>query len=261
MACGEFGFGRLSDIQDILSEVMGHLRNNSVPNQSPENLPLAGKSALVTSGPTHEPIDPVRYIANHSSGRQGHAIAEALHDLGADVTLISGPVQLDDPAGINTVHITTAQDMLEACLNLSKVDIVICAAAVADWHVRGVTGSKIKKQNGRVPTLDLCENPDILKTLAQAKTSRASLVIGFAAETENVIEHAKTKRLRKGCDWIIANDVSQGTMTFGGTNNQVHLINDTGVTSWPSMTKVAVAQRLSHDIADFFTKPKPEPKP
>jgi phosphopantothenoylcysteine decarboxylase/phosphopantothenate--cysteine ligase len=207
-------------------------------------LPLAGRRVLVTSGPTREPIDPVRYIANRSSGKQGHAIAFAAARAGARVTLISGPVDLPPPAGVQVVEVETANEMLAAALAALPADMAICAAAVADWRVAEAAAEKIKKAGRGAPKLTLVENPDILKRLAACGERRPALVIGFAAETEKVIEHAKKKCKAKGCDWIVANDVSMGTGVMGGERNRVHLITAEGVESWPEMDKRAVAERL-----------------
>jgi phosphopantothenoylcysteine decarboxylase/phosphopantothenate--cysteine ligase len=205
---------------------------------------LAGRHVLVTSGPTREPIDPIRYIANRSSGKQGHAIASAAARAGARVTLVTGPVDLPPPAGVHVVQVETANEMLAAVLAALPADAAICAAAVADWRVAEAAAEKIKKTGRGAPKLTLVENPDILKRLAAPGEGRPALVIGFAAETENVIEHARKKRKAKGCDWIVANDVSVGTGVMGGERNTVHLITAEGVESWPEMDKRAVAERL-----------------
>jgi phosphopantothenoylcysteine decarboxylase / phosphopantothenate---cysteine ligase len=240
LACGEVGDGRMAEVADLITAL------NTFFQTRKESGPLSGHSALVTSGPTHEPIDPVRYIANRSSGKQGHAIAAALADLGAKVTLVTGPTQEPNPNGVAVVAIETAQQMLEACLAVKPVDIAICAAAVADWRVARASDGKLKKTNGSTPpALSLAENPDILATLSQAKTDRPKLVIGFAAETENTLENGTAKRTKKGCDWIVANDVSAG---FGGDTNTVHLITDQGGDSWPTLSKKAVAERLASQI-------------
>jgi phosphopantothenoylcysteine decarboxylase/phosphopantothenate--cysteine ligase len=210
---------------------------------------LAGRRAVVTSGPTREAIDPVRYISNHSSGKQGHAIAAALARLGADVTLVSGPVAVADPPGVRVVHIESADQMLAACLAAGRVDVAVCAAAVADWKAAAPANSKIKKKAGAAPpALALAANPDILATLSIPGPKRPALVIGFAAETENVVANALDKRKRKGCDWILANDVSPATGTFGGERNTVHLVSDAGVEDWPTMAKEEVAQRLAERV-------------
>ncbi|MCX8134959.1 MAG: bifunctional phosphopantothenoylcysteine decarboxylase/phosphopantothenate--cysteine ligase CoaBC [Roseococcus sp.] len=208
---------------------------------------LAGRHALVTSGPTHEPIDPVRYIANRSSGRQGHAIAAALAAEGARVTLVSGPVTIPDPPGVRVVRVTTAREMLAACEAALPAEIAVCAAAVADWRVAEEAGQKLKKAPGAAaPTLAMALNPDILAALSRHER-RPRLVIGFAAETERVLEHAREKLVRKGCDWILANDVSGDVM--GGEENAVHLVTREGVEEWPRMAKAQVAERLVARIA------------
>lgn len=245
MACGEFGEGRMVEPADILAAIQAHFIDDGR---------LAGLRALITSGPTHEPIDPVRYIANRSSGKQGHAIATALAKMGADTTLVSGPTQEHDPSGVEVVHVETAQQMLTACEQVLPADIAVCAAAVSDWRVEQAVDQKIKK-DGTVPSLALTENPDILRTLSQPGNDRPRLVVGFAAETGNVVEKAAPKRASKGCDWIVANDVSPGTDTFGGNNNQVHLITESGSESWPQMSKQDVAITLARRIADQFQSP------
>jgi phosphopantothenoylcysteine decarboxylase/phosphopantothenate--cysteine ligase len=210
---------------------------------------LAGRRALVTSGPTREPIDPVRYISNHSSGKQGHAIAAALAALGADTVLVSGPTREPVPLGVKIVPVETATEMLAACEAALPVDVAVMAAAVADWRVETATLHKLKKDGGRPPVLRLAENPDILSCVAQRSNDRPALVIGFAAETENVVENARRKRERKRCDWILANDVSPGTNTFGGDQNTIHLVDLDGVEHWPVITKREVAARLAERIA------------
>ena len=203
----------------------------------------------MTSGPTLEPIDPVRFISNRSSGKQGHAIASVLSRLGAKTTLVTGPTDLPDPPGVNVVRIETARDMMQACLDSLPADIAICAAAVADWRIANKSLEKIKKQNNSTAiSLELNENPDILKTLSQLGSNRPNLVIGFAAETENLLENAMSKRKNKGCDWILANDVSASTGTFGGESNLVHFITSHGSEEWPSMPKENVAMRLAERI-------------
>ena len=244
MACGEFGPGRMAEPAEIIAAIAGYFGRTAAAG------PLHSLCALVTSGPTHEPIDPVRYIANRSSGRQGHAIAAALARLGATVTLVSGPVTLPDPGGVTVVRVETARQMAEAVEAALPADIAVCAAAVADWRVAAVGGQKLKKaEGGDPPRLDLAENPDILAGLARRTAGRPRLVIGFAAETHDVLAHARAKRQRKGCDWIVANDVSETTGTFGGTANTVHLIREAGEESWPRMSKEAVAERLAEAIA------------
>lgn len=243
MACGEFGPGRMAEPNEIADAVSDFFEDSA---------PLSGRRALVTSGPTHEPIDPVRYIANRSSGRQGHAIAAALARRGAKTTLVSGPTSLPDPAGVETVHVESARDMLAACERALPADVAVCAAAVADWRVASEATEKLKKNGSGVPTLEMAENPDILATLAAAANTRPSLVIGFAAETENVIEHARAKRTKKGCDWILANDVSPETGTFGGADNTIHLVSADGVEDWPRMSKADVADRLAERISQHL---------
>jgi phosphopantothenoylcysteine decarboxylase/phosphopantothenate--cysteine ligase len=216
---------------------------------------LSGRHVLVTSGPTHEPIDPVRYIANRSSGKQGHAIAAAAAALGARVTLVSGPVSLAQPADVATIPVETADQMLAAVQAALPADIVICAAAVADWRVASAAGQKLKKGKGQTPPpLALAENPDILKTVAAPGPRRPALVIGFAAETEDVVAHAQKKRQDKGADWIVANDVSPATGTFGGDRNAVHLISATAVESWPAQSKDEVARQLVARAAQFLAE-------
>lgn len=239
MACGEFGPGRMAEPLEIIAALEAHFSSHA------QVRPLQGLRALVTSGPTHEPIDPVRYIANRSSGKQGHAIAASLAAAGAEVVLVSGPTAQPDPAGVAVIRIETARQMLAACQAALPADIAICAAAVADWRVATEAGEKLKKEKGAgPPTMTFAENPDILATLSDMKQGRPGLVIGFAAETEKVVEHAIAKRARKGCDWIVANDVSPATGTFGGDNNSVTLISDDAPESWPPLTKTAVAERL-----------------
>lgn len=243
MACGEYGPGRMAEPLEIVAAIEAYFAGG--------DLPLKGVKALVTSGPTHEAIDPVRYIANRSSGKQGHAIAGALARLGADTVLVSGPTHEPDPPGARIVRVESARDMLAACEAALPLDVVVCAAAVADWRVANEAGQKLKKQDGKpLPTLALVENPDILATLSQRKTQRPRLVIGFAAETESLLENAKAKRSRKGCDWIVANDVSPGTGTFGGTRNTVHLLAGDSFEDWPTATKEEVADRLARRIAE-----------
>jgi phosphopantothenoylcysteine decarboxylase/phosphopantothenate--cysteine ligase len=209
---------------------------------------LAGKRVVVTSGPTSEPLDPVRVLANRSSGKQGHAIAAAATAAGADVTLVSGPVNLPDPSGVSVVHIETAREMLAAVEKALPADIAIFAAAVADWRPQQASQSKIKKQ-GRPPAIELVENPDILSTIAHRKSGRPPLVVGFAAETDNVIANAKAKLARKGCDWIVANDVSPATGVMGGDSNTVHLVTADAVEDWPPQSKEDVARALIARIA------------
>jgi phosphopantothenoylcysteine decarboxylase/phosphopantothenate--cysteine ligase len=239
---GEAGLGRMSEPLEIVAAIERMLDGSSRL--------LAGRHVLVTSGPTHEPIDPVRYIANRSSGKQGHAIAAAAARLGARVTLVSGPVAVPDPAGVSTVHVETAREMLDAVLRALPVDIAICAAAVADWRVANAATEKIKKGAGGLPTLSFAENPDILRTISERGPKRPHLVIGFAAETETVLDHAKKKRKAKGCDWIVANDVSPETGIMGGDRNTVHLVSAKGVEHWPDIPKQEVAARLMAAAAE-----------
>ncbi len=241
MACGEFGPGRMAEPEAILAAIIERL--------SPAARPLAGKHVLITSGPTHEPLDPVRYIANRSSGKQGHAIARAAALAGASVTLISGPVTVPDPHGVKVVHVETARQMLEAVEQALPADVAVFCAAVADWRVANAGQEKIKKTVDGAPQLALVENPDILATISRKQIGRPALVIGFAAETETVIDHAKAKLARKGCDWIVANDVSPATGIMGGDFNSVHLVRASGVETWPRMDKDAVAGALVAEIA------------
>lgn len=249
MACGEYGEGRMVEPAAILNVISVFFRDAGR---------LTGQRALVTSGPTHEPLDPVRYIANRSSGKQGHAIAAAMARSGAETTLVTGPTQEMDPPGVAVIHVETAQQMLEACQRSLPADVAVCAAAVSDWRPATALTDKMKK-NGAPPALALTENPDILKTLATAGNERPRLVIGFAAETGDVVKKAKPKLSAKGCDWIVANDVAPGTGTFGGTENTVHLITDDSVDSWPRMSKQAVADQLVHRIADALSAPSNQP--
>ena len=240
MACGEYGAGRMAEPAEILAAIDRHLYDG----------PLRGRRILVTSGPTHEPIDPVRYIANRSSGAQGAAIAAALRDLGAHVVFVTGPADVPPPSGVEVVRVESAADMLRETTAALPVDAAVFAAAVADWRVSSASGSKIKKVNGALPELRLAENPDILATVSQMTSDRPSLVIGFAAETDDVIANATAKRVRKGCDWIVANDVSPATGIMGGSENQVTLITEQGADTWPRMTKDDTARALAARIAD-----------
>jgi phosphopantothenoylcysteine decarboxylase / phosphopantothenate---cysteine ligase len=243
MACNEFGPGRLAEPPDILAAIEALL--------TPSAKPLAGRHALVTSGPTHEPIDPVRYIANRSSGRQGHAIAAALAELGARVTLVAGPVIVPDPAGVTVRHVETAREMLDACQTALPADIAVFAAAVADWRVESQSTGKIKKQpDAAPPALSLVPNPDILATIAAAGPNRPRMVVGFAAETDDLMENAQGKLRRKNADWIVANDVSPATGIMGGVENAVHLVSADGIETWPRLAKDDVARRLAQRIAD-----------
>ena len=244
MACGEFGPGRMAEPSEILAAINAAL--------IPAAKPLAGRKVLVTAGPTHEPIDPVRYIANRSSGKQGYALAAAAVALGAEVVLVSGPVHLPVPPGVALVTVETAREMLAKCEREIPCDIAVFAAAVADWRVASEAGEKIKKGGSIVPHLALTENPDILKTIAGLKSRRPRLVVGFAAETEKVIEHAKAKLARKACDLIVANDVSAGHGVLGGDRNAVHLVTARGVETWPEMSKADVAARLMAHFAGLL---------
>jgi phosphopantothenoylcysteine decarboxylase/phosphopantothenate--cysteine ligase len=244
MACGEFGPGRMAEPDEILAAIEAHFRSRS-------DHPLKGTRALVTAGPTHEPIDPVRYIANRSSGKQGYAIAAALAELGADTFLVSGPVALDAPARVARHMVESAQEMLAACEKLLPVDIAVCAAAVADWRVEHLANQKLKKPGGKL-ALSLVENKDILATLSRHPTARPRLIIGFAAETEDLLASAREKLARKGCDWIVANDVSDGTGILGGDNTHVHLVTGAGVEEWPAAPKREIAVRLARRIAEHM---------
>ncbi|MFV0245284.1 MAG: bifunctional phosphopantothenoylcysteine decarboxylase/phosphopantothenate--cysteine ligase CoaBC [Qingshengfaniella sp.] len=241
MACGEFGPGRMAEPEAILAATAALLAEG----------PLVGRHVIVTSGPTHEPIDPVRYIANRSSGAQGTAIAAELAALGARVSFVTGPASVAPPAGVQVIPVETAAEMLAAVQAALPADAAVFAAAVADWHVTGASDQKIKKDaSGAVPALHLAENPDILASVAQMQAGRPALVVGFAAETQDVLRHATEKRARKGCDWIVANDVSPGTGIMGGTENAVTLITEAGPEEWPRMDKTAVATRLAARIAE-----------
>ena len=246
LACGEVGFGRMAEPAEILAAIAQCLAAG--PRLNPAGR-LAGKRALVTSGPTREPIDPVRYLSNHSSGKQGHAIAAALAALGAQTVLVSGPTQEPTPPGVTLVAVETADQMLAASEAALPVDVAVMAAAVSDWRVETASAQKLKKDGKGAPALRLVENPDILARIAGRRNDRPSLVVGFAAETENVVANARLKRARKGCDWILANDVSTGTGTFGGDQNRVHLVDGDTLEDWPLMTKHEVAARLADRIA------------
>jgi phosphopantothenoylcysteine decarboxylase / phosphopantothenate---cysteine ligase len=237
---GEAGRGRMAEPTEIAAAAEAMLRADGR---------LSGKRVVVTSGPTHEPIDPVRFIANRSSGKQGHAIAAAAAAAGAAVTLVSGPVEVPDPPGVTVVNVETARQMLEAVEKALPADVAVFAAAVADWRVEQASSSKIKKQEGRPQQLGLIENPDILATIAHRKTGRPPLVIGFAAETDDVVANATAKLHRKGCDWILANDVSPETGIMGGDSNTVHLVSAAGVESWPPQSKDDVARNLIDRVA------------
>jgi phosphopantothenoylcysteine decarboxylase/phosphopantothenate--cysteine ligase len=243
MACGEYGPGRMSEPLEIVDAISARF--------SPG--PLAGKRVLVTSGPTHEPIDPVRYIANRSSGAQGTAVARALLAQGAEVIFVTGPADVPPPAGAQVVQVETARQMLEAVEAALPVEVGIFAAAVADWRVASASDRKLKKTADGTPRLEFAENPDILHTVSQRETNRPGLVIGFAAETDDVLANATAKRVRKGCDWIVANDVSPATGIMGGSENAVVLINETGSETWPRMSKDAVADRLVARIVSHLS--------
>ncbi len=244
MACGEFGPGRMSEVPDIVGAVAAALAEG----------PLKGKHVLVTSGPTHEPIDPVRYIANRSSGAQGTALAAALRDLGARVSFITGPASVPPPTGVDVIRVETAAQMAGAVKVALPADAAVFAAAVADWRVENAASQKMKKDgSGRFPKLDFAENPDILASISQMGKGRPGLVVGFAAETENVTDHATAKRARKGCDWIVANDVSPETGIMGGAENAVTLITGDGAEPWPRLSKVETARRLALRIAQALT--------
>ena len=244
MACGEFGPGRMAEPPAILAATKAAF--------GPK--PLSGKTILVTSGPTHEPIDPVRYIANRSSGAQGTAIAKALAALGAKVRFVTGPATVPPPRGVEVTRVETAREMLEAVEEALPVDAAVFAAAVADWRVANAAGSKMKKDgSGQAPALEFAENPDILRTVSRMTDGRPNLVVGFAAETDDVVAHATAKRARKGCDWIVANDVSPATGIMGGTENAVILITQDGAETWPRLPKLEVATRLAARIAEALT--------
>jgi phosphopantothenoylcysteine decarboxylase/phosphopantothenate--cysteine ligase len=242
MACGEFGPGRMAEPLEILAAIENALAASSGP--------LTGLKALVTAGPTQEPLDPVRFIANRSSGKQGYAIASALAKAGADTTLVSGPVELAAPARVKLLKVTTAREMLAACESVLPVDVGVFTAAVADWRPETVMNNKMKKRDGGAPPdIKLAQNPDILATLSRS-AGRPTLVVGFAAETEDVVAHGQAKLLKKGCDWIIANDVSPHTGIMGGDRNTVHLITANSVEDWPELDKSEVGARLAAKIAE-----------
>jgi phosphopantothenoylcysteine decarboxylase/phosphopantothenate--cysteine ligase len=240
MACGEFGPGRMAEPLEIVAAVEAKLSDGL----------LKGKRVLITSGPTHEPIDPVRYIANRSSGAQGTALANALSALGADVVFVTGPADVAPPSGVEVIAVQTAQQMLEAVQTALPADVAIFAAAVADWRVEGASDRKLKKTKDGLPTLSFAENPDILAHVSQLKTGRPALVVGFAAETNDVEANATAKLKRKGCDWIVANDVSPETGIMGGSENDVAIISQTGVEEWPRMSKDMVSRKLAQKIAE-----------
>ncbi len=239
MACGEFGPGRMAEPLEIVAAIEGALGDG----------PLTGRRILVTSGPTHEPIDPVRYIANRSSGAQGSALGKALAALGAEVVFVTGPADVPPPTGVQIVRVQTAAEMYDAVHASMPVDVAIFAAAVADWRVTSAASHKLKKSKEGLPALELAENPDILAAVSQMKKGRPALVVGFAAETDDVLANAKAKRKRKGCDWIVANDVSPETGIMGGSENDVVLITADMSEDWPRMGKYAVAEKLAKRIA------------
>ncbi len=249
MACGEYGPGRMAEPVEIADAVEAHFAKNAAG-------PLTGKRILVTAGPTHESLDPVRYIANRSSGKQGYAIAAALRNLGGDVVLVTGPTNVPPPKGVELVRIETAREMMEASQNALPVDCAVCCAAVADYRPSIESEHKIKKERGGLTSIPVAENPDILKTISQLKNGRPRLVVGFAAETDDVVTHAEVKRKRKGCDWMVANDVSPGEhCAMGGERNTVYLITDEGDEAWPEMPKAEVAQKLASRIAKAISGP------
>ncbi len=264
MACGEFGPGRMAEPVEILAAIGEALGEAAIPMPAPPPLKelapprglLAGRHVLITAGPTHEPIDPVRYIANRSSGKQGYALAIAARDQGARVTLISGPVTLPPPPGVLLVRVETAREMDAAVEAALPADIAIFAAAVADWRAKSEGGQKLKKDGKAIPALDLVENPDILARVSRHTALRPGLVVGFAAETEKVIEHAAAKRTRKGCDLIVANDVSTASGVMGGDRNRVHILGEAGVETLPEMDKGAVAEALIRRFSEFSAPKK-----
>ncbi|MBV9067000.1 MAG: bifunctional phosphopantothenoylcysteine decarboxylase/phosphopantothenate--cysteine ligase CoaBC [Methylobacteriaceae bacterium] len=261
MACGEYGPGRLAEPLQIVAAIAAALESDTaIPlpaglarGAGAANGALAGRRVVVTSGPTHEPIDPVRYIANRSSGKQGHAIARAAAEAGADVALISGPVNLPDPAGVRTKHVETAREMLSAVDAALPADIFVATAAVADWRMAETGESKLKKGGNGAPKLHLVENPDILAAIAQRNHARPKLVVGFAAETDDVLAHARKKLDAKGCDLMVANDVSAATGIMGGDTNTIHIVTREGIDSWPTLDKDEVARRLIARLAKELT--------
>ncbi len=244
MACGEHGSGRLAEPEAICAAILARLRGGR----------LTGRRIIVTSGPTHEPIDPVRYIANRSSGAQGTAVAACLRDLGAEVVFVTGPADVPPPDGVALHRVETAQQMHDAVMQALPADAAICAAAVADWRVANASASKVKKGAAGLPALEFAENPDILAAVSRHDSLRPRLVVGFAAETDDVLAHATAKRLRKGCDWILANDVRPETGIMGGSENAVTLISADGAEPWPRMSKADVAQRLALAVADALAR-------
>ncbi len=249
MACGEFGPGRMAEPVEIASSIEAHFTKNA-------GGPLTGKHILVTAGPTHEPLDPVRYLANRSSGKQGYAIAEALRNLGADVTLVTGPTSIPVPSGVDVIRVESAREMMAASTNALPADCAIFSVAVADYRPTIETDHKIKKERGGLTTIPVAENPDILKTISQLKTGRPRLVIGFAAETEDVLCNAEAKLKRKGCDWIVANNVSPGeNCSMGGARNTIILLTKDGEEAWPEMLKSQVASLLAERVAKALQGP------
>ena len=242
MACGEFGFGRMAEADEILKEIEANFRDKK----------LKGRHFLVTSGPTIEPIDPVRFIGNRSSGLQGGAIANELVESGAEVTFITGPVNLDPPHGSNIIRVETADEMYDAVHSSLPADAAVFAAAVADWKIKKTEQQKLKKQTGNLPAFDLTENKDILASVSKLKKNRPKIVMGFAAETENILENAKSKLMKKGCDFIVANDVSLGTQTMGGNENTAIIVSENDVETLPKMSKRALAKILVEKISRSF---------
>ena len=252
MACGETGFGRMTEVADIIEEVASFFAKKS--ERSSTKTSLHGKHALVTAGPTQEPIDPVRYIANRSSGKQGYAIANALYERGAKVTLVSGPTNLPVPKGVTMVKVNTALEMYEATQKALPADIAVFVAAVADWRIADAAQQKIQKTDKGLPILNFTENPDILAMVSALPSGkRPNLVVGFAAETENVVTFAQEKRIRKGCDWIVANDVSTSSGIMGGDHNEAHLIKADTVVHWQKIEKQALAEKIATEISNHFT--------
>ena len=255
MACGEFGPGRMAEPLEIADAIEGYFARESEG-------PLKGKKIVVTAGPTHEALDPVRYIANRSSGKQGYAIASALARLGGEVTLVSGPTALASPAGVTTIRVESAREMLAAVEKSLPADCAVMCAAVADYRPAIETSHKIKKERGGLTNVPLAENPDILKTISSLKDGRPRLVVGFAAETDDILANAEAKRRRKGCDWIVANDVSAGEhCAMGGDKNAVAILSEDGEDRWPEMSKAEVARRLAEKIAETLAAPPPASKP
>ena len=247
MACGDFGLGRMADLNAIVSVILEYFGTVS-------EKPLAGKRALVTSGPIRERIDPVRCLTNYSSGRQGHAIASAFAQLGAETLLVTGPTLEIAPVDVKTVCIESASEMLEACKMALPVDVAVLCAAVTDWCVEKPMNQKIKKEVSSIPKLNFIKTPDILENISSSGKLRPRLVVGFAAETENIVGNAKIKLRAKRCDWIVANDVSSATNTFASDSNQVHIVTNENVEDWPRMSKIQVATRLVDQIAKALTE-------